>query len=464
MPHLPVCDAANERRTENAPAGRRARLLPLSLLLLHAACSDPSAVDDRPRAAPPSPAVPAGAVARMSDAFVESIGVNIHLSYLSRVYGTRYGDIIRPKLRQLGVRHLRDGGFVSLSAGWNQLVYGRYRQIAHETGARFTIIMRPAERANGVLDYASAAHVGTLIDYIGAQNIEAFEGLNEHDHFGGGAAWADEVRKFQRALWTAVREKDAYSGYAVLGPSFSRSTHAQAVGDLSAFMDFGVTHPYPGGREPLASLASSVSALRVTNGSLPAVATETGYHNGFLYDGGHPAVSERAMGRYIPRLFLEYFGAGVPRTFAYELIDQGASPSDIEQNYGLLRNDGSEKPAFTALRNLIALLSDPGPGFTPERLEYTIEGDTSKVRRALLQKRDGRFFLALWQAVPSFDIRTMRDTQPGEVILTIRLARAASVVRLHAPLESVTPLEQLEDVTVIRVPVPDYPVVVEIQR
>jgi hypothetical protein len=66
--------------------------------------------------------------------------------------------------------------------------------------------------------------------------------------------------------------------------------------------------------------------------------------------------------------------------------------------------------------------------------------------------------------VPSFDIRTMRDTQPGEVILTIRLARAASVVRLHAPLESVTPLEQLEDVTVIRVPVPDYPVVVEIQR
>jgi hypothetical protein len=225
-----------------------------------------------------------------------------------------------------------------------------------------------------------------------------------------------------------------------------------------------VSHPYPGGREPLASLASTASALRVTNGPLPAVATETGYHNGLLYDGGHPAVSERAMGHYIPRLFLEYFGAGVPRTFAYELIDQGASPSDIEHNYGLLRNDGSEKPAFTALRNLIALLADPGPAFTPERLTYTIEGDTTGVRRALLQKRDGRFYLALWQAVPSFDIRTMRDTQPADVIVTMRLASPAASIRLYSPLESASPLQHLDDVTSIRVPVPDYPVVVEIQR
>jgi hypothetical protein len=52
---------------------------------------------------------------------------------------------------------------------------------------------------------------------------------------------------------------------------------------------------------------------------------------------------------------------------------------------GLLHADGSPKPQFTALVNLIHLLSDRGPSFTPTALQYSMSGDTRNVDHTLLQ-------------------------------------------------------------------------------
>jgi hypothetical protein len=68
-----------------------------------------------------------------------------------------------------------------------------------------------------------------------------------------------------------------------------------------------------------------------------------------------------------------------------------------------VRTDLSYKPAAYALKNLITLLKDPGPSFTPAALNYTISSPTSDVEHTLLQKRDGTFWLALWQNVLSYD-------------------------------------------------------------
>ncbi len=46
--------------------------------------------------------------------------------------------------------------------------------------------------------------------------------------------------------------------------------------------------------------------------------------------------------------------------------------NDIE-NYGLLRNDLSEKPSFRAVKNLITILCDKGPNFEPDKLNYVLE-------------------------------------------------------------------------------------------
>ena len=94
------------------------------------------------------------------------------------------------------------------------------------------------------------------------------------------------------------------------------------------------------------------------------MATESGYHTALSWDGSHPAVTESAQARYIPRLSLEFYEAGLPRTYMYELIDQGTSLTHREDHFGLLRNDGTEKPAFRALASMIAILKDPGSTFT----------------------------------------------------------------------------------------------------
>src|SRR5207245_10922866 len=113
------------------------------------------------------------------------------------------------------------------------------------------------------------------------------------------------------------------------------------------------------------------------------------------------------------------------RAFAQAQPDQwpNAQRDNNEANFGLLRNDLSEKPAFTALERLIALLRDPGPRFTPETLDYTVEGAPPSLRQLLLQKRDGSFYLALWNQVSVWDPNLGVDLHPAEEKITLRFSQ-----------------------------------------
>jgi hypothetical protein len=65
-------------------------------------------------------------------------------------------------------------------------------------------------------------------------------------------------------------------------------------------------------------------------------------------------------GKYVPRLFFEYFAHGVRRTFLCRFDDPGENPDSDQDNYGLVRHDGTPKPAYRALRNVLGLLRDEG--------------------------------------------------------------------------------------------------------
>ncbi len=74
---------------------------------------------------------------------------------------------------------------------------------------------------------------------------------------------------------------------------------------------------------------------------------------------------------------------------------------------GCCGSDLTEKPAYVALKTLSLMTFDPGPGFTPQKLVYKIQGGTKDTFHTLLQKRDGTFLLILWQEVSSWDPKTM---------------------------------------------------------
>jgi hypothetical protein len=229
-------------------------------------------------------------------------------------------------------------------------------------------------------------------------------------------------------------------------------------------MNYSAIHPYPGNGTPSSMLPYYRNHMQPLSKARSFVATESGYHTLTTWLGAHSPVTEQAMGRYVPRLYLEYFDAGIPRTYLYELIDQGTSAATREDHFGLLRNDGSEKPAYRALANMIAILKDPGPGFTPSSLAYSITGDTLGVKRLLLQKRDGRFYLALWSQGASYDVSLKADLPIVSRTVTVRFDAPVTRVQQYRPNVGVAATNLVTHVTSVNAAVDDRVLLLEIVR
>lgn len=93
-----------------------------------------------------------------------------------------------------------------------------------------------------------------------------------------------------------------------------------------------------------------------------------------------------------------------------QLIDLPSGRPATDSAFGLLRQDYSAKPAYSALRNLLHLLSDPGPPFVGQELGFELAGDLSDLHHLLLQKRNGVFYLILWLEKPSYDVANKEVT------------------------------------------------------
>ncbi len=397
--------------------------------------------------------------AKSADALVNSIGINTKLSYLQSVYGTGFNGIVKPRVIALGVRHLRDEGSNVVSDGWMQLVYGRMKELA-ANGIRFNLTMRPVE---GQTDLTRIEQWDRFLAYAGPA-LENVEGLNEWDLKGRNANWATQTRTFQQALYAKVKGDSRTRNMPVFGPSMGNPNNASQVGNLSAWMDFGNTHPYPGGNEPMFSVAYHATRVSSISGTRPFVATETGYHNALLWTGGHPPITELGAARYIPRLYLEFYQAGIQRTYLAGLVDEGTDLADREMHFGLLRNNGAPKPAYAALQNMITILKDPGPSFGPGQLGFTLSGDLTNLKHLLLQKRDGTFYLALWRAVPDYDLLAKLDIPAVGKNITVTFQSPVAQTRLFSPLNSSNPYLTRSATVSVSAVVRDYPTLVEIVR
>ncbi|MDB5041821.1 MAG: hypothetical protein JWN27_2547 [Candidatus Eremiobacteraeota bacterium] len=326
---------------------------------------------------------------RRAASFADSVGVNVHLGY----YWTRYSDItaVQNLLTGLGIRHIRDG----ISPGWTNLCSEFSQLGAH--GIRGDFI---------VGSWMSPTDVTTW-DSCTGRTADAYEGLNEWDisHPATDTNWPQTDASVQQSLYSTVK---AMRPVTVFAPSLTSESAYAALGSVAATSDVGNAHVYFAARNPgttgwgagdsfgvYGSLKYDLAIARQTTGTKPIVVTETGY--GDTSDTVYVPPATKA--RYTLRTLLEAWNAKLSRTYLYELIDEGGG---YFGSYGLADGNGNVKPAYTAVKNLLAHLSDPGRAVTLRSLAYTLAAP-AQVHHALFEKRDGSFVLALWLEVSEWD-------------------------------------------------------------
>ena len=261
--------------------------------------------------------------------------------------------------------------------------------------------------------------VGT-IKAVGPKYIFAIEGYNEPESRHGcddrNKCWVRPTRDHQARLFDVIKGDPATRHILVLSPSLKTQNldfSPQMLGNTDSMMNGHNMHRYVGANahpEQAKYLGKLDNVHRyVGSAAKPSFLTETGYST-------HASgTTEAAQAVYMPRNHLYNFNFGLALTAKYELIDQAthSGNGDFEGNFGYIRTNNTPKPAFTAVKNLLALLSDRGPRFAPRSLNYALSGNTANIYKVLMQKRDGTFYLAMWVAQP------MQSVAPHAVTLTV---------------------------------------------
>jgi hypothetical protein len=380
--------------------------------------------------------------------------VNVFLAWNDTAYG-KYATI-ESRLHELGVRYVRDG----LCPTCQYQVASLNRLAA--AGIKANIIV-------GTLNGGDAQMKATLAgirDKV-RNAVTSVEAPNE-PNLVGDPQWVQHARAYQQKLYATVKGDPLLAHLPVLGPAVGWPAVASQLGDISAWVDRGNFHPYPGGATPYYNIDTERAQNNMATGSKPLVATESGYHTDLATTGGNLPVSERAKAMYTPRLSLEGFRGGIERTYFFQLADpwsDAAMPGVplAENRFGLLRSDLSRKPAFYALRNLLAQTDgNSAPVASPGGLHLRLDGAGPDVRQLLLRSADGSYALVLWRAVSVWDWANRLDLYPPADHMDVVLGDRIALARRFDPVASDAEQERWNTPSQIPVDVSGSPVVLRL--
>ncbi len=423
--------------------------------------------------------------ARTTESFVNTMGVDTH--FKANYAGTSVftNPTASRLLGELGLRHIRDD--MPINSGKYRYLKALYANYGIRVTWTPVIPGRPPIKAADLVS-----------NFVAHPFFEAFEGPNEVDGFGKAKGkeiyWVDEkgvkkidnvkandysgTRAFMSAMYAALNGDPRTAKIPVLAPPMAHPGQSQYLKPIRA--DYANMHSYPNGREPSEGLEAWISdTQKMFDTSKPIIATETGYHNATRDKSGHRYVSQRAAGKYMPRLYATYFNRGIAFAYPFTWVDFGTNMADRENNFGAyLNRDLTPKPAYTHVKNLISLLKEGTwnatarewkiPTFTPGSLEYTLSGNTNEVRQTLLQKSTGAFYLLLWQDVNCFfngggneNMANWKDTTNAPVTVTLKLGTTISSAAVYS-LATLKPIESYIKPTSLNLNVPDEIIVVKL--
>ncbi len=408
--------------------------------------------------------------AQSADTFVDSIGFNNYLG--EQPPYEHFDTILKPRLIEIGIRHIRD---FLLPRPYHDRKLLELKAAGITCLCSFDIAIlnpRPSDHLVPVQTYLD--EVKRMIEVV-----EGVEGPNEYNNRGywenntPPLGWEETLRNYTRDLYTAFKADPLTANIPVLGPTFSEFGREVGVGDLGQWVDYGNIHYYNdywtnnSSLLPTAWLAENIqhfgAPYRAPNTERQLWMTETGYlaPPAGTTDPFGLYVSETVQAKYLLRRLAALFDMGFKHTFIYAFADfetPRPHPRFGGFYWGVLRGDGSPKPAFSAIKNIITVLKDPGEDFVTGALDYEFVGNLNGVEHLLLQKRDGTFYILVWleDGMPSTDQVRARE-------LTLSFGTSATLT-VYNPLLSATPLGQYPNQTTLTLSVPDSPLIVEVSQ
>ncbi len=228
------------------------------------------------------------------------------------------------------------------------------------------------------------------------------------------------------AGWTAVNDYQGDYG---------------AVGNLSGIATYANAHTYPTvgqGTDWAIQRLNGLAQIAAT--SDPVITTEIGWNESQGY-------GQTNIAKYVLQAALDGMKDGDVKTYLYGLFDDGSGL------FGLMNQDGTPKPAGTALHDLTTLLADNGAAaatFAPVSLSYTLTGTTANDNALLMEKSDGTYWLSLWNE---------NDTAHA---VTVSLGGTAAEIKVFDPLTGLAAVQDVTGAASITLSVSDTPLIVEV--
>lgn len=391
-----------------------------------------------------------------ADEFLQTLAVDTHISYTDGAYVNVHN--VADDMAWLGIHHVRD------YPPGSSIPFSSYVYLA-QRGVKFNFLMG----ADFEKHIGQVAQLNTEVP----GSVAAIEGPNELNNFPvayQGLAGAAAGLAVQRDLYARVHgmpELKAVPVYDATG------FDPKSVETRAASADYANQHVYPqNGEQPLWNANGDkwmLAAIHLGQRfQLPLVITEFGYFSlpqaGWYMLG----VDEDTQAKGVLNGYMDAASAGVRRLYVYELLDEKPDPAhkNDEMHYGLFRNDNSPKPVAYAIRNLTSFLNANATrrasAAARNTLAYTLSDMPPSANSLLLQKKDGRFVLVLWNETLIWDRATGKPLTSPPARVGLDFGETAKRVEIYDPLAPAEPRKIHRDVRQLTVEVPDHVILLEI--
>ena len=425
-----------------------------------------------------------GEIPRSAWELTDSIGMNASMPRPYYHDGAAFKKTLG-LLQELGIRHVR----YDLPQNPQSPVTGQIQDFA-KAGIKSLLVSRLKVDGQGayhcddpVKCTSLPADVVTLIHAIGAQALDGIEGPNEYadgSHNNDPQAYT-KLYHFMVQLNQAMRADPMAKQVAIVGPTLDPSpylinaaTHKPwDLWDISPIPNFNDwvawanVHIYdlPWDESSLGKKDRNWFASRLFKHNIDAYRgiplqkfymTETGFTTSANVLKYSRAVTAETQARLVPLQILRYLEQGFKRVYLYQLMDRGIDSNDSEQNFGIVKLDWSPKPAFVALKRMMALLQDESSPFALKPLDFKLVSENKNIRHILIQKRNGDYFLAVFVTAPEADWAHSK--------IHLQLNKAQKSIRVFSPVVADAPIQTSSSAQDLDIDLSSQPVLIQLSN